>query len=73
MQDSAIQIGLPCAYPLLCQWIGVALVCAFIGILVGIVYSVLKDKKCQQLKRKQLRQQRKQNQNNKQGSKHRRS
>ncbi|GAC24450.1 MAG: hypothetical protein CL579_04865 [Alteromonadaceae bacterium] len=58
MNDSAIQIGLPCAYPLLCQWIGVALILAFALGLVTIVFSVLRDKKRQKMKREQRRQQR---------------
>jgi membrane associated rhomboid family serine protease len=55
MGDSAIQIGLPCAYPVLCQWIGIALIVAFVGMLVGIVYAVIKDRKRQQTKREQRR------------------
>ena len=55
MEDSAIQIGLPCAYPVLCQWIGIALVVVFVGMLVGIVYAVMKYRKRQQIKREQRR------------------
>lgn len=69
MKDSAIQIGLPCAYPLLCQWIGIVLIIAFIGLLAGIVYSVLKDKKRKQLNREQSRQRKEMKLKNRQHSK----
>ncbi|WP_158768454.1 hypothetical protein [Paraglaciecola sp. L1A13] len=65
MEDSAIQIGLPCAYPVLCQWIGIALIVAFLGMLLGIVYAVIKDRKRQQTKREQRRYRRHINANSK--------
>jgi heme exporter protein D len=58
MEESAIQIGLPCVYPLLCKWIGIGLFIALIAILAGIVYSVLKEKQRQRLDRQHRRQRR---------------
>lgn len=47
MQNTDVHIGLPCVYPHLCQWIGVALIVAFMVGLAAIIYSVFKDRRAQ--------------------------
>ncbi|MFT6895898.1 MAG: FlaG/FlaF family flagellin (archaellin) [Paraglaciecola sp.] len=47
MQNTDVHIGLPCVYPQLCQWIGVALVVAFVVGMAAIIYAVIKDRRAQ--------------------------
>jgi heme exporter protein D len=61
MEDSSIQFGIPCQYPELCDWIGVALGVIVVCIIAGLVYAVLRDQKQKRLNREQRRQRRQKN------------
>jgi hypothetical protein len=51
VNESGIQIGLPCVYEQLCFWTGVAIVVFFVGLIGAIIISVWLDKIKQQKKR----------------------
>ncbi|MDO6694664.1 hypothetical protein Q4574_15310 [Aliiglaciecola sp. 3_MG-2023] len=59
MNNTEIQIGLPCVYEQLCFWSGVGIAFLFVAIIVAIVVSVWRDKIKQRKKREERLKQRK--------------
>ena len=56
MDNSEIQIGLPCVYEQLCFWLGVAIAVIVVGIIAALIISVWRDKMKQQKKRQRAQQ-----------------
>jgi len=55
VNNSEIQIGLPCVYEQFCFWTGVAIAVFFVGLIGAIIISVWRDKVKQQKKRQTRR------------------
>lgn len=44
MAESAIQIGLPCADPDLCYWVGVAFGLVVLALIIGFIFSAWRER-----------------------------
>lgn len=51
MNNSEIQIGLPCVYEQFCFWTGIVIAVFFVGLIGAIIISVWRDKLKQQKNR----------------------
>lgn len=51
MNNSEIQIGLPCVYEQFCFWTGIVIAVFFVGLIGAIIISVWRDKLKQQKSR----------------------